>query len=384
MPLDKKKSNPALIALTTSALALPGINANADAPPDTTSVKYRYTSYIEDEAPKQSTVQGDVKRYEIQAHQIQLVQPVGERGALTLDYLTESMSGASPWGIQRGTDNAPELIMSGASIEDERQDITASLRIYDQESSIAFTGGHSSEDDYKAVYGGLDNELQFNQKNTTVKLGMGFSLDTFEPTQQEGQDRVSDEQKNSASYYVGLAQTLSRNSIFQVTAGFTQLSGFLTDPYKLQDARPDVRKQTTITLGYMQFITTTKSALHFDYRYYTDDWDVNSHTVDLAWHQNFGTGHLLTPSVRLYTQQEAKFYSLYFDENSDQEFFSNDYRLSAYDALSYKLKYTKYFEAWSLTLSGERYESQGDDSKQAENPGLVSFTRWTAGFDIKF
>jgi hypothetical protein len=384
----KRHSNPTLIALTTSALALPGMSANASELPDTASAKYRYTYYLEDEAPERYTIEGDIERYEIRAQQLQLIQPIGERSVFTFDYLTETMSGASPWGIQQGADDQPELIMSGASIEENRQDVTTSLRIYDQESSIAFAGGYSRENDYKAVYGGLDNELHFNQKNTTMNLGLGFSQDSINPTQQEGLDRVRDEEKSSSSYYLGIAQVLNQSTMIRASLGFTQLSGFLTDPYKLQDSRPDVRKQTTLTFGYRQFIARTESALHLDFRYYTDDWKLESHTLDIAWQQNLGEGQLIVPSIRWYTQQQAEFYGLYFDENSGTKYFSNDYRLSTYDALSYKLKYTKYFDTWSFTIAGERYESKASkasgSSIEFENPGLVSFTRWTVGFDIKF
>ncbi len=383
----KRRQNTVLIALTSSALALPGITVRAEGAPDSTSVKYRYTSYTEDKAPEKYTVEGDIERYEIQANQIQLIQPIGERAAITLDYLSETMSGASPWGVKQGADNQPELIMSGASIEENRQDIGASLKIYDQESSISFMGGYSRENDYQATYGGLDNELHFNQKNTTVKLGLRFSLDTINPTQQEGKNRVKEEEKNSASYNLGITQVLSQTAVVQAGLEYVQLSGYLTDPYKLQDSRPDVRKQTVVSLGYRQFIKTTDSALHLNYRSYTDDWEVKSHTVNAAWYQNFGDRHVIAPSIRLYSQQKAEFYGIFYDKNNATEYFSSDYRLSSYEAMSYKLKYIKYFDTWSFTVAGERYESKGSQSggrlDERENPGLVSFTRWTVGFDIK-
>ena len=381
--VKKRRRNTALIALASSALALPGINVKAEGVPDETSVKYRYTAYTEDDAPKRYTVEGDVERYEIQANQIQLIQPISERAAITLDYLSETMSGASPWGVKQGASNQPELIMSGASIREKRQDIAASLKIYDQESSMSFMGGYSRENDYQATYGGLDNELYFNQKNTTVKLGLRFSLDTINPTRQEGQTRIREEEKNSTSYNLGLTQVLSQTAIVRVGLEYAQLSGYLTDPYKLQDARPDVRKQTVIALGYRQFIKATDSALHLNYRSYTDDWEVESHTLNIAWYQNFGNRHVIAPSVRLYRQQQAEFYDLFYDPNNTTEYFSSDYRLSSYEAMSYKLKYIKYFDTWSFTVTGERYESKGTQSGSFETPGLVSFTRWTVGFDIK-
>ncbi len=379
----KRHQNAALLTLVTSAFSLPGISAKAEGVPDFTSVKYRYTSYVEDNAPERFTVEGDVGRYKIQANQIQLVQPVGERASITFDYLSETMSGASPWGVKQGADNQPELIMSGASIKEERQDVAVRLKVYDKESSVSFMGGHSTENDYKAVYGGLENELHFNQKNTTVKSGLKVSIDRINPTQEEGQSRISEEEKNSTSYSVGLAQVLNPSAIVQVGLEYAQLSGYLTDPYKLQDSRPDIRKQTIASLGYRQFITSTDSAFHLDYRSYTDDWKVKSHTINVAWYQNFGSRHVIVPSIRLYSQKKAKFYGVYFEGDETTEYFSSDYRLSSYEAMSYKLKYIKYFDTWSFTVAGERYESEGS-SGETENPALVSFTRWTVGFDIKF
>jgi len=95
-----------LMALTASALALPGISvpAKADTPPTESSIGYRISSYKEDKLPEKFLLTGSPERYDITIHQFQLVTPVGENYGLTLNSSYESMSGASPWYAIRSFD----------------------------------------------------------------------------------------------------------------------------------------------------------------------------------------------------------------------------------------------------------------------------------------
>jgi hypothetical protein len=63
--------NNSLLALTASALALPGFstNINADTPPINTSLEYKLTSYKEGNLPKQELLAGSAERYDITVHQ---------------------------------------------------------------------------------------------------------------------------------------------------------------------------------------------------------------------------------------------------------------------------------------------------------------------------
>ena len=80
--------------------------------------------------------------------------------------------------------------------------------------------------------------------------------------------------------------------------------------------------------------------LDASYRYMTDDWDIDSHTVDLRYRIPFGTDSYIEPHLRFYTQTEAEFYQLSIsDAQPLPSFASADYRLGNFDAITAGVKY---------------------------------------------
>jgi len=62
-----------------------------------------------------------------------------------------------------------------------------------------------------------------------------------------------------------------------------------------------------------------------DYRFYYDDWDVRSHTLDLGLHKVTVSGWALDTSIRYYSQTQADFYEpSYRQARADSEY-SSDY-----------------------------------------------------------
>ena len=53
----------------------------------------------------------------------------------------------------------------------------------------------------------------------------------------------------------------------------------------------------------------TYGAVNFGYRYYTDTWDIKSHTVEVGYSRYFGEKWLADIFARYYTQTHANFYS---------------------------------------------------------------------------
>ncbi len=66
--------------------------------------------------------------------------------------------------------------------------------------------------------------------------------------------------------------------------------------------------------------------LSLAYRYYTDDWEIKSHTVDMHYRIDFD-GSYLEPHIRYYRQSKADFYYYKLEDGTLPEFASADYRL---------------------------------------------------------
>ena len=116
-----------LLALTASALALPGLSeqARGDAPPTVSTASVRLSTYDEDEFDSPARLAGSAERYDIDIHQVRLQTPVGENYSLTLNSSYESMSGASPWYTIRRSDGSTGVVMSSATISETRRDYSA-------------------------------------------------------------------------------------------------------------------------------------------------------------------------------------------------------------------------------------------------------------------
>lgn len=215
---------------------------------------------------------------------------------------------------------------------------------------------------------------------------------------------------------IGLTQVLTADTQLNANVGFLRSSGYLGNPYRVVEVafidpaqqafapspdvyyvtvnsmleqRPDVRRQWTASLRYAQYVAPLDAGAHLDYTYYRDDWDIRAHTLQAQWAQPLGQGWLVTPMLRYYTQTAASFYTPYlvtpqgqytigpsgpgggerlvpFDRSLLPAYYSSDYRLAAFGAVSAGLSvaktfargatvylgYTYYHRASSLTLQG--------------------------------
>lgn len=380
----------ALAALTASALTLPAFQCMAATAPTESEIGYRYSNYKEDNAPANLVATGDIKRYTIDTQQFRLLSPIGKSFSASFTALAEKMSGASPLGTQADSNGNPQLVMSGASgtgITENRSDYTANLTHYGSSLTTSLTAGQSDEKDYESVYYGLSNEWAFNEKNSAIQVALSRSDDSITPTDAILYGRIKNATKETTGISLGFSQAINKANIIQFGLELSEDKGYLAAPYKINDVRPGSRSRNAAVMRYRGFFPKSNAALHFDYRYYWDDWEVTSHTFDLAWHKNV-TSHLqLIPSFRYYSQTEASFYEPYKVTSNTNPYYSSDYRLSPYGAVAVGLQLVHKFKSWSYTAKFERYES---DSKYSlskvavENPGLVSFTLITVGFDIKF
>ncbi|MBU14877.1 MAG: hypothetical protein CMQ14_07285 [Gammaproteobacteria bacterium] len=384
----KSKPSRSLIALSASALALPGI-AQADAPPTESTLSYKISNYQEGDLTRAQVPFGELGRYDIDVHQFQYVSPLGRDFALFIDANHEDMSGASPWFSTANAAGEPVINMSGASgISDARSELSIGTRYYSQNGNFGGAVGYSEENDYRATYFKLSGSRNFNNDLTTVTLGFSHSADDIFPTDAELFNRIRNEDKRAISAAVSLSQVINRVTTFQTALSITEQSGFLSDPYKLQDARPDNKTQIALSNSLRYFFIEADGALQANYRYYHDDFGISSHTLDLSWFQNINRTFKISPMLRYYSQSAADFYTNIDDFTKPlKEPQSSDYRLSAFGAFSGGINLIADFGDWTATLTAERYVANEKYSVYAVNqpsPALVQFLRLSMGVDYSF
>ncbi len=401
--MSKKSSgiSPALAALTSAAMALPGISSTAKAAVAANEPKlsFAYTRYDEDSIPSGDAAPeaGDRDRYDIDVAQLQFLYPVNDKWQITTGFVYDDMSGSSPWFVRPDANGDPLVVMSGATIDDTRYDFSVGAEYFGEKFTIAPSIGYSTEKDYKAISGGVEVEYEFPNKSTSVRGGIAVSFDEVDPTQEEGQIRVNNEDKENYSIFGGVTQVINKHTILQTTLGISHFDGFLSDPYKLvsigaagqttADNRPDDRTQYTFAARLRRYSELLAAALHVDYRFYYDDWDVRSHTLDLGLHKVTESGWAFDTSLRYYSQTQADFYEPFYTALPADGEVSSDYRLSPYGAISLRLGLSETIGDWTIKLAAERYVSDKSYSIQSvdvENPALLDFTQFTFGMDYSF
>jgi len=394
-----------LAALTTAALSIPGM-AGADSPPEDITTAYAFSYYKEDDISASKVSTGSTERYEIFAHQFSVDVPVGERWDLGTDLVYETMSGATPWYVQPGQNGgAPQQAMTQATVSDQRFDGNLRGSFYFDEARVGGNFGGSTENDYWAIYGGVNGERHINDKNTTLLGSLAFSADTIEPTNRGCQSSIVKENKQSFGLVAGFAQIIGRKTNLQSTLNYKYGTGFLSDPYKeawieslggsrVCDTRPGQRNQVSWLTRLRHHFEGINASAHVDYQFYWDDWDITSHTVKLAWYQNlFGDVLQIIPSFRYYSQGQAFFYAPVYPVLRPDGLASSDYRLSPFGAIKAGVRLQTRIEDWPgdldwrLAISYDRYMSDVGwalGKVRVANPGLVDYNHIYATLGVAF
>jgi hypothetical protein len=200
-------------------------------------------------------------------------------------------------------------------------------------------------------------------------------------------NRVGKVDKDVFDILAGFTQIINRNLLLQVNYSLSNASGYLNDPYKIVsmvdsvsgdplpkiptpgvdgpiyqyrfENRPDERTKHSLYAQTKYYMGG--KVLDASYRFMTDDWDIDSHTVDLRYRWPLSDRHYLEPHIRYYTQSHAEFYRPSIDGGAAlPSYASADYRLGEFDAITVGLKYgweTVSGNEWSARL--EFYRSDG-------------------------
>jgi len=132
--------------------------------------------------------------------------------------------------------------------------------------------------------------------------------------------------------------------------------------------------------------------LDLSYRFMTDDWEIDSHTVEARLRWPLSDRSYLQPHIRYYTQSEAEFYRASLTAGQTlPRYASSDFRLGDFDAYTLGLKYGRKARSgneWSArienyTQSGSIPAQQiiGNQSGREQYPDLDSII---AQFSYKF
>ncbi|MEF7615102.1 DUF3570 domain-containing protein [Aquincola sp. MAHUQ-54] len=376
-----------LAALTAAALAIPAPAGAGEAPGAPLQLDYRFSAYREGRLGAGRLAAGSGERYHVDSHLLRAAKTLDGTTELAAELAIETMGGASPWFVTPGADGRPLQVMSGASISERRQAVKLGGTHRLGEASIGVTASYSHERDYRSAGIGVEGSWSFNQQLDTLSAGLAYTDNRLSPTE-GGSARFPGRIERASSHeftgVIGYARVLDAHTQVQASLSYSRLGGHLSDPYKLAyvggallaDQRPDGRQELAWLTRLRRHVPAWGATLHLDYRYFSNDWRVRSHTVDAAWYQPLPQGWQVVPRMRWYSQSQAFFYAPYYQGARADHFSSSDYRLSPYGALSLSLEASRQIDDWTVRLRYETYRSGRRFALRRvdmEHPGLVDF-----------
>ncbi len=313
--------------------------------------------------------------------------PLNDDDVLTVDatvsaYTSASSSNIDPFDGDQPAD--PFVASSGASRQDTWFGLTANYAHSSDDRNTIIAGNLSfaNEYDYSSIgFGGSFTKL-FNQKNTELQINLnafidkwrpqypiefreGFNITDYDFTGERiyspGFTRFQDESRSSYSLGLSLSQILSKSVQTAFMGDVIIQNGLLSTPHQRVyfsdfentvienfELGNDIERlpgtRTKFAIGNRtNFYINQSFVLRTYYRFYTDDWDINSHTFKIELPVKLGMNFTFYPMYRFYTQTAAKDFGEYNTILSTQEFYTSDYDLAEYDAHQFGIGF-KYYD----------------------------------------
>jgi len=282
-----------------------------------------------------------------------------------------------------GQVNADEYTYKKLPLDDIRRSaaLLYTYRMPVSRDEISVGSSYSKEGDFKNT--GVSAEyLMYTDasKNRAITFGAAYMS-----------NEVYDYRENNWHHFdlmnaqIGITQVYNKGLVAKLNAFYLQENGHLSNPYfnvvrrvnvTLDDSNPayfkyylarDTRPEERIAAGISSQMVKEidgRNTIHFSYRYYQDNWAVQSHTLESKSYHQIGNSFRLSPGIRFYQQNAANFFKEHTDTDNvfdELGYASADQRLSNNSSWTAQFG-IEYFHTTDLTWNavfGHQNQSTG-------------------------
>ena len=326
-------------------------------------------------------------------------QRLGERFGIDFNIRADAISAAS---IRQGNGQYQDQVIvdavSGASgrfgFDDFRVAPTMTLQYEDDTTTFSLGGYYSNEIDFDAASGFFNLTQSFNNANTTFSLGGSYAYEVWTPTINR---ELEQNDKTSYDISASITQLLTPKRYLQLRFSYINQSGYLASPYHYlindtfarYDNYPKLRQSYAAALLWVEQFGDNFST-HASYRYYSDSWELSSHTTELKLNWEMFYNFTFGVRGRYYNQSKAGFTKKFYEYEKDDYYIVSDYRLSAFSSMTYggsifyKPEFLEESEGY-LSLSYDIYAT--DDNNYIQNwygQSAIEANYFSVGFGYDF
>lgn len=263
----------------------------------------------------------------------------------------ESFSVAANYYIDMVSSASIDVELTASPYEEKRKQKSLSADYLRGKSTYSLGVINSKESDYEAntAYFGVSQDM-FGDL-TTVSLGFKRGWDDVfrnvrQPTGERERDPGFAQTVDRRGYSLGLSQILTRNLIVSANYELLTDDGYLNSPYRSvrfadpavplgfsfeSEIYPGTRTSNAASIRARYFLPY-RAALDGQYRFFTDTWGIDAHTVDLGYTHPAWRRWIFDARLRYYRQTAADFYSDLFPRRQFANFLARDKELATFQS----------------------------------------------------
>ena len=292
---------------------------------------------------------------------------------MNASFQIDAISAAS---MRRGSGDVIDGVIidavSGASgrwgYDDVRVAPTLSFTYENEDYSWNIGSYYSNEIDYETYAGFTEVSSGFNDANTILSLGVSYEKAKWDPVINR---ELSEDTKTQRQINASVTQLIDAESYVQVRASYIYLDGLLSSPYHYSvgagkfDKYPDKRNAYAIAAQYVTLLGE-KTSMNLNYRYYKDDWEIKSHTLEAQFYYDLQENLTLGARGRYYKQDAAEFVKPVGGYVTSDRYIVSDYKYTEFD--SYTIGVSLHYvpdlfgnEGLGIQLSYDKYATDDND-----------------------
>jgi len=210
--------------------------------------------------------------------------------------------------------------------------------------SVGYTSSVESDFDAKTYSFSVSQDMFGDLTTLTLSYSLGDDLVG------RSDDPAFERENKRQQYGLGITQILTRNLITTLKFETITDEGFMNNPYRSvryadsgtaigfsfePELYPNTRTSNAVGLR-AKYYLPYRAALEVEYRYFTDTWDIESHTASLGYTHPWGA-FTFNARYRYHDQTGAHFYSDLFPRSEATNFRGRDKELSPLTSQSFKL-----------------------------------------------
>lgn len=265
---------------------------------------------------------------------------IGNSVSVSANYYVDTISSASI--------DVQTYASQASRYAEERTETSLGIDYLFEKTILSLGHTKSDENDYEAETTFFSVSQDFFGDLTNLTLSFGYGDNLIGKSNDPFFEIKEAERKN---YGVSVSQILTPSLILSFNYEAVTEEGFLNNPYRKYryanpftargydfetEVYPQTRTSDAASLGGRYFLPY-RAAVGLQYRYFTDDWDIDGQTITLEYTHPIGEHWIIDLTYRQYEQNQAYFYSDFhqFQSVDEKDFRGRDKELSDFTTTTY-------------------------------------------------